>query len=120
MDQMEYIEVGGKQVPIWCDIYVIAEVQEHFGSIWKFERKLLGVEEDAPVGKAKITKEPSLKALLYVLPLMIREGNKKQRLEGSIRDDELSAEEILREMSNCWGVVNTVHKAFKRCLKAKK
>ena len=59
------------ELPIKCDLYVLDMLQQEFGSIEEFEKKLLGIREED--GK-NVTCEPSVNAVAHALPLMVMEG----------------------------------------------
>ena len=59
------------ELPIRCDLYVLDMLQQEFGSIEEFEKKLLGIREEN--GKS-VVGEPSVNAVAHALPLMIMEG----------------------------------------------
>jgi len=85
MERLKTIAIDGVEYPYKLDIYVLEEIQEKYGSIERFEKKLTGatlqVDEN---GKAVLSEEgrkvyitsnePSVKAINSILPLMIKEG----------------------------------------------
>lgn len=125
--KLKTIHIGDKEYPYKIDIYVLEEIQEKYGSIEQFELDLRGlilhVDKE---GKAILneenkrqyaSKEPSIKAINFILPLMIREGleidNKKT--------DKLEVKDIMRnmEISYEW-LSEIIHEEFLRCFKLKK
>lgn len=59
------------ELPIRCDLYVLDMLQQEFGSIEEFEKKLLGIREE---NEQTVVGEPSVNAVAHALPLMIMEG----------------------------------------------
>ena len=70
--EMEMI-LGGRKFEAVIDLNVLAEVQEQYGTISEFERKLRGLTPAEEKGHFYIG-EPSAKAIAFILPLMINEG----------------------------------------------
>lgn len=71
---MTEIELSGKRYPICMDLNVLAELQDKYGSIAEFERRLRGLVK-AKGGSGWVEgKEPSAKVIAYTLPLMINEA----------------------------------------------
>lgn len=83
LDKLNIQKLGETEVPLKCDNYVLAMIQEEYETLNNFEMKLLGLsilEIDGKIqkdenGKTMFLKgEPSLKAIQFALPLMISEG----------------------------------------------
>ena len=83
MERLNIVNIGGTDVPLKCDNYVLAQLQEKYKTLNNFEMKLLGlsiIEIDGKVQKDKDGKtmflkgEPSVQAINDALPLMIEEG----------------------------------------------
>lgn len=112
------------EVPFRCDLYVLNAIQNQYGTIEAFERELVGMykKEDAGEGTeadAYEMREPSIKAVLFAFPLMVREGfraekeengreipdmNDMQLVLGIRRDYRLIAEDMHEELRRCFGV----------------
>lgn len=71
--RMRDIILGGRRLKIAIDLNVLAEIQEQYGSIAEFERKLRGLRPSEEEGKFYLG-EPSAKAIAFILPLMVNEG----------------------------------------------
>lgn len=83
MERLNIVNIGGTDVPLKCDNYVLAQLQEKYKTLNNFEMKLLGlsiIEIDGKVQKDKdgrtmfLKGEPSVQAINDALPLMIEEG----------------------------------------------
>ncbi len=112
-----FITLAGKKVPLWCDIFVLNELQEEFESIGEFERKLLGVKE---VGEGKFIKtEPDMRAIMAALPVMIREGIRKMESIGEPVD--IKVDDVLLNADMPFILLaDHIHDAYKRCFVSKK
>lgn len=111
-----FITLAGKKVPLWCDIFVLNELQEEFESIGEFERKLLGVKE---VGEGKFIKtEPDMRAIMAALPVMIREGIRKMESIGEPVD--IKVDDVLLNADMPFILLaGHIHDAYKRCFVSK-
>lgn len=70
IEKLKYINFE-KKYPIKCDLTVLEEIQEKYGTINEFELKLAGWMKNE---KKLVKTEPSMKAIRFALPLMINEG----------------------------------------------
>lgn len=78
------IKIGSRELPIKCDCYVLAQLQQEYGSLSAFEYKLRGWkavynEDDRPVrdSDGRIEKEAvevDVGAVLRLLVLSVNEG----------------------------------------------
>lgn len=131
MEKLRRILLDGKTFPVKIDLNVLERIQEEYGSIYEFERKILGLEvarddngkviygdDKKPV---MLSVEPSIKAINTVLPLMINEGLAIEAEETG-RSWELVSD--LWVFANCSIDFNVlakmIHKEFKRCFETKK
>lgn len=111
------------EVPFRCDLYVLNAIQNQYGTIETFERELVGMYpkegSDSMEEGAYEMREPSIKALLFALPMMVREGFRAEKEENGRdipdmndmqlvlnirRDYRLIADDIHEEMRRCFGV----------------
>ena len=75
IEKMTYIELAGGTYPIKCDLAVLEAAQDAYGSLTEFERKLLGLPPETDKKKeTKVSREPSMKTVRFILPLMVNEG----------------------------------------------
>lgn len=124
MQELTKIKIAGQEYPIKLDINVLGEIQEKCGSIYQFEREILGikVEYDEQGNIKKIEdSEPSIKAIKMVLPLMINEGMK---ITADLENKEFTpveAEQIYRECDISFKTLaKIIHTEFKKCFVVKK
>ncbi len=111
------------EVPFRCDLYVLNAIQNQYGTIEAFERELVGMYpkegSDSMEEGAYEMREPSIKALLFALPMMVREGFRAEKEENGRdipdmndmqlvlnirRDYRLIADDIHEELRRCFGV----------------
>lgn len=111
------------EVPFRCDLYVLNAIQNQYGTIEAFERELVGMYpkegSDSAAEDAYEMREPSIKALLFALPMMVREGFRAEKEENGRdipdmndmqlvlnirRDYRLIADDIHEELRRCFGV----------------
>ena len=89
--KLERIPVGGKELPIIIDMYVLEEIQQKYGTLNAFEYKLKGLKEvDGADSKTKIIRvERDIGALNFVVPLMIREGCEIEGIKLEMTEKEI-------------------------------
>lgn len=121
IDRLKYIEINGTQIPYLCTIQVLADIQEEYGTIEHFEKELLGIVDTDKNGKATKTKEPSIKAAVWGISLMIEQGIRKYN-----RDKD-AAEKIDFKIADVGDIDKTpdelktiVHNAFVESIQVKK
>lgn len=66
IDKVEYIEVNDIKYPIFCSLNVLEEIQDRYGSIGSWDKKITGKGEDE--------NEISASDLKTTLALMLNEG----------------------------------------------
>lgn len=120
-ERLSYITVRDRQIPLWCDIFALNEIQEKYGSIGSFERRLIGVPEDAGKDWRGIRKEPDVAVIIFALELMIREGYKKaDMLEEGVTPHE-DPKVLLMDIDIPFSELSDiVHGVYKRCFQSKK
>lgn len=121
LDRLKFIEIDGNKIPYLCTISVLADLQEEYGTIERFEKELLGIIETDKNGIATKTKEPSIKTTLFALSLMIEQGIKKYNKD---KDED---ERIKFKIADVSGADTTpeqlkllVHQAFIESIQVKK
>ena len=131
MEKLKHIKLGQKSLPIKCDNYVLMEIQENYGTITQFEAELVGLKplmdkEGNPAvnadGKQLFTAvEPSIKAINFVLPLMINEGLEIEADSRNKPFEPLTEKEIIRAIDIPYKELSIIlHEEFARCFKTKK
>lgn len=125
MKELTKIKIAGEEYPVKLDINVLEEIQENYGSIYQFEREILGIknveyDEQGTVVKME-NSEPSIKAIKMVLPLMINEGMKITADLENKEFNPVSAEMIYRECDVSYELLaKMIHAEFKKCFATKK
>lgn len=115
-EDLKTIVIGGKEFPYKCDICVLEKIQEEFGNLTVFERKLLGIEE----GEDKATSLPDVKAVSCALYWMIREGVEIQAEENGKTAEMPSRKALLRMVDQpFYTLTTTLYEEFSRCFISK-
>lgn len=129
--ELKRILIGDKTYPIKIDLNVLAELQELYGTVGEFERKLLGYDyakaEDGTQKYSKtgeplvIKSEPSIRAIVDVLPLMIQEGMAIEAAEKGTVYEPITKERIIAECNIDYTLLSEmIHEEFARCFVTKK
>lgn len=124
------IKLSGEEYPIKCDMVVLEQLQEEFGSVADFENRLIpweamlderGEEIKGENGKTIYKgKIPDIKATNAALYYMVNEGEEIAAEKGNREPRRISRKQILR----CADLPPTViadqlHEEFKRCFRIK-
>lgn len=131
MEKLKNIKIGGVNYPLKCDLNVLQNLQEVFGSVSEFERDLLGVRflknDDGtqvytPEGDPAITLvEPSIKAIKYALLFMINEGLEYYAHEKGKEYEPIEDMDIITKCDIDFNVLkNVLHDEYKKCFVTKK
>ncbi|MBR5421010.1 MAG: hypothetical protein IK115_07695 [Lachnospiraceae bacterium] len=129
--KLERIRIGDRDLPIRIDYNVIEEIEEEFETLERFRMELLGFrwkrmddgkyeydDEGKPI--PEITK-PSMKAMNFILPLMINEGLKAEAYEQKKPYDPMDPEQILMECEIEKNyMLNIINREMERCQSVKK
>lgn len=121
-EHSETVVLAGKNYPIRCDINVLAEIQEQFGTISNFGMLIAGlrIAKDkngnvAMDGDNKIMFErcdPSVRAIAAILPCMLRET-----CSGSELDEALDA--VRNAKFELYETAVQMHKELDKCFERK-
>ena len=112
-EELSRIRLSGKDYPIKCDLYVLEKLQDEFGDIGEFEKKLVGLQEE----KKKL---PDLKAVNSGLYWMVREGLEIEAEEKGEQAKIPKKETIIRMVDEPFLIVaNKLHTEFAKCLVSK-
>lgn len=122
--------IGGQNLPLKIDLNVLEHIQNEYGTIYQFERDLLGLQfkkdEDGnqmykdgePV---MIRTEPSIKAIKTVLTAAINEGLAIEAGEENRSYEKVTDEFVIRECTIPYDVLGEIlHEEFRRCFATKK
>ena len=129
--ELNHIEINGVKYPVYCDLNVLELIQEKFTSVNQFERDLLGltplIDEHGELMRddsgsiLNSQGEPKIKAIVYGLYLMIREGQRIDARQTGKEWEDFPIEEI-QEMCNVpfSKIAVILHDEFNRCFNVKK
>lgn len=131
MEKLNKITIGEKQYPVKIDINVLETIQNEYGSVYAFERDILGLkfikdEEGQQIYDEKgspkaVVVEPSVKAVKFILPLMINEGLQIEAEETGGLFEPVEETQIYRgRMMELSELASFIHAEYKRCYAAKK
>lgn len=129
--ELNHIEMNGVNYPIYCDLNVLELIQEEFTSVNKFERDLMGltplIDENGEVKRNEegsilnLQGEPKIKAIVFGLYLMIREGQRIDSRQTGKEWEELTIDEIRELCTIPFGeLAQKLHEEFNRCFDIKK
>lgn len=128
--ELNHIEINGVKYPLYCDLNVLELIQEKFTSVNRFERDLLGLTPIIENGEIKRDDngliissqgEPKIKAIVYGLYLMIREGQRIDARQTGKEWEELPLEEIQEACTIPFSeLARILHDEFNRCFAVKK
>jgi hypothetical protein len=129
--ELSHIEMNGVKYPIYCDLNVLELIQEEFTSVNKFERDLMGltplIDENGDVKRNEegsilnLQGEPKIKAIVFGLYLMIREGQRIDSRQTGKEWEELTIDEIRELCTIPFGeLAQKLHEEFNRCFDIKK
>lgn len=106
------------ELPMRCDLYVLNMIQQKFGNIEDFEKKLVGIKE---VNGMVYRCEPSVEAVATALPLMVMEGIEiENELNGKNYDIKTARHLIALTTRNYRELAEELHEEMKRCFQTKK
>lgn len=129
MEDLKRILIGDKTYPFRIDLNVLQHIQEKYGPISLFEQELLGIrykdEEEKEDGKNEKPvmefTEPSIKAIIAVLPMAINEGIVIEADEQNKPAEKVTAEFVTRNCTIPYDKLSEMlHEEFRRCFATKK
>lgn len=131
MKKLKRITIGERTYPFKINLNVLEHIQNEYGTIYQFERELLGLQfkkdEDGKQvyngdGEPVMSKtEPSIRAIKTVLPAAINEGLAIEADEENRAYEKVTDELIIRECAIPYHVLGKMlHEEFKRCFETKK
>lgn len=129
--KLNTINLGGKKYPLLCDLNVLETLQDEFGTVSEFERKLLGVryvkdsegnliyDED---GNARMELvEPSIKAIKIALVEMVNEGIAYEAYSQGRSWEMIDELDVMVMCTIPYSdLANILHDEYKRCFLTKK
>lgn len=131
MEKLNRITIGERTYPFKINLNVLEHIQNEYGTIYQFERELLGLKfkKDADgkqvyngQGEPVMFKtEPSIRAIKTVLPAAINEGLAIEADEENRAYERVTDESIIRECTIPYHTLGEMlHEEFKRCFATKK
>ena len=129
--KLNTINLGGKKYPLLCDLNVLETLQDEFGTVSEFERKLLGVryvknsEGDIVYdeeGNARMELvEPSIKAIKIALVEMVNEGIAYEAYSQGRSWEMIDELDVMVMCTIPYSdLANILHDEYKRCFLTKK
>ena len=128
---LNHIEIDGVKYPIYCVLNVLELIQDNFTSINKFERDILGLtpllDENGEIKRNEeglilnSQGEPQIRAIVFGLYLMIKEGQRIDTRQTGKEWEELTIDDI-RELCAVpfMELSEKLHAEFNRCFEVKK
>lgn len=98
MDKSSFltVRINGDDIPILCSLSVLEKIQEKYGSIEEYAKKICKTKENENGERVFADALPDVAAIYYTLPLMIDEGVTVYNEEHKIKMDSLKPEYIYR------------------------
>lgn len=124
------ITISEQEYPVKFDHYVLSRVQEEFESIDAFEQAILWfaaktdqegnvIKEDGDI--VWINKEPNVKVMNFVLPLIINEGLEIEAEEFGIPFTPVTQKDVIRNLDIPFRTLaKLIHAEYRRCFASKK
>ena len=131
MEDLSRIVIGEKSYPIKIDLNVLEHIQNVYGTIYEFERELMGLRYkrdaegnqvyDADNKPVTEMTEPSIKAIRTVFPAAVNEGLAIEADAENRPFERLSESFIIRNCAIPYDILGVMlHEEFKRCFVTKK
>jgi len=129
IEKLNMITLENTSYPFKCDNLVLEVLQDEFGTLDDFEKKLNGWN---PIldknGEQKLDKEgkglfrvgePSMKAINFALPLMIREGIEIKNMKLKKPMEIPSDRTLIRMVENPIQVSKLIYEEYLNCFRVK-
>lgn len=129
--KLNTINLGGKKYPLLCDLNVLETLQDEFGTVSEFERKLLGVRyvkdsegnlvyDDDGNARMELV-EPSIKAIKIALVEMVNEGIAYEAYSQGRSWEMIDELDVMVMCTIPYSdLANILHDEYKRCFLTKK
>ena len=133
---LDYLSIGDDKFPVYCDMNVMAQIQDKYESITEFERKLMGWkvardDDGEPIrntdGTLKKTRiDPSVSTIIDTLFWFISEGQAVEKIQGAAdgsRTEPITLEELKMATFSSRDIITLafmLHAVFMRCFTVKK
>lgn len=129
IEKLNTITLENTSYPLKCDNLVLEALQDEFGTLDDFEKKLNGwipiLEENGEQKQDKEGKglfrvgEPSMKAINFALPLMIREGVEIKNMKLKKPMELPSDKTLIRMVENPIQVSKLLYEEYLNCFRVK-
>lgn len=117
---MNYIELSGEQYPIKCDLLVLERLQEEFGTLTEFERRILNWGYADGDEKKRVSKLPDVKAVNEALYWMMQEGAEIRAEQSGEKMQPMEKTQVLRLVDKPLSeIAGELHEEFARCFQQK-
>lgn len=131
MEKLSTMKIGGKTYPVKIDLNVLQMIQEEFETINNFERDILGLkfkrdEEGKIIYKEDgepdfYVVEPSVKAIMFVLPLMVNEGLEIDALQRGVEFEPVNEKLLIASCDIAFeALARKIHAEYRKCFVTKK
>ena len=92
------IELSGDKIPLMCNLGVLEELQDEFGTIQDFISKIAPLNDDGQIDFKTVREDwlPDAHALVYALPRMISEGIEVYNENHKNKIEKMTPKEIFR------------------------
>lgn len=129
--ELNEIEINGTKYPIYCDLNVLDLIQENFESVNEFERGILGLKplrnkdgelmRDDTGALIQESTEPKIKAIVFGLFVMVREGQRIRQRETGEEQELIQKEDIMEGCRTSFlELAEIVRTEFNKCFQFKK
>ena len=129
-EELKYIELSGEKYPVKCDLVVLEKIQDEFGSLEEFEKKITPWEPKLDEAGEKIKNEKGnvetefkmmdIKAMNTALYFMVNEGEEVAAEKVGREPHTYSRNEIVRKADiNPGSLVLKLLKEYYRCFDLK-
>lgn len=96
--KLETINIQGDEMPILCTFSVLEKLQNEFGTVTEFSQKLIPVKKNKG-GAEILSGMPDIHAVVFALPLFLKEGIDAYNDEHKIKLEQLTTAELFRKVS---------------------
>ena len=129
-EKLNYIELSGVTYPIKCDMAVLEQIQEKYGDLQGFEKKIYRFHPTLDENGVKVTNEeglavgtldyPDVGAVADALFWMVSEGLEIEAEAAGKEMREVSRKELLRKIdASPIDIGDALHDEYVRCFQRK-
>ena len=129
-EKLNYIELSGEAWPIKCDMAVLEQIQEKYGDLQEFEKKLYQFRPNLDENGEEIRNDeglivgtmeyPDVGAVIDALFWMVSEGMEIEAEESGKEPRKVSRKELIRKIdASPIDVGDALHDEYVRCFRRK-